>query len=764
MDFKNKKYYLVYLTGFFIILALPILAVSPWFFPPEWGKSIVFKSVFSGIAVLFLWQAISDYQLARFILASYKKQKIVFWIVSAILFLTILSAIFSSNLTLSLWGNPHRAGGAIIFIFYLTFSVALSLTIIKADWSKLFDFSFVIAAGTVLFAIFQYFNLAPQFLIPYGNRPPSTLSNPDYFGLYLLLLFFFNIVFAIKEASLKKILYWINVFLVLFGILISGSRSAYLGLVLGSLFFIFFLPLKIKKIKIISGIILLLVIAGVAYVSFSPEPSFIKNNEKGSYFYQRLSLKNALSDITDFRLSGWKIFWQAIKAKPLLGWGPENISSGFDRYYNPAVPNIESTWWDRAHNIFLEMAASYGLIFAVIYLLFFVIIFFKLSSLRKSPHLNSLHPHAAQATLLAYFIALLFGFDSVTTYLTLFFITGYCLYLINEPSQQNYNDYKDSKPNISKKWLFLSKKKRLLIITALILWIFFLWFYNLKPLAINGKINQIEDIYEPSRPERCRRMLNEFEKLFAKKSFLDAYVRLKYVDQAQSCLVYFKDPQIIIKAIEALQHSAKKYPSYTRNWLLAGALFNVLAAGEENPEKRMEFLSEARDYLKKASELSPKRQEIIIEWAKSYFIEEDFNKMKERAKECLSGGGDTSSCHWYLGLSEILLEDKKSGKENLELAKKKGYPYDSFNSYSELAVIYTKTEDYQELAPIYLWLTDFDPKDIQYRATLAFIYQKLGDYNKAIEQALKIIEINPEAKDDVKEFLETIPIRRYNAD
>ena len=38
----QNKFYWAYLVGIFIILALPLLIMPPWFFPPDWGKTIIF--------------------------------------------------------------------------------------------------------------------------------------------------------------------------------------------------------------------------------------------------------------------------------------------------------------------------------------------------------------------------------------------------------------------------------------------------------------------------------------------------------------------------------------------------------------------------------------------------------------------------------------------------------------------------------------------------------------------------------------------------
>jgi membrane protease YdiL (CAAX protease family) len=46
----------IYLSVFFLILALPLLNLPPWFSPPAWGKTIVFRSILCLIGLIFIWQ------------------------------------------------------------------------------------------------------------------------------------------------------------------------------------------------------------------------------------------------------------------------------------------------------------------------------------------------------------------------------------------------------------------------------------------------------------------------------------------------------------------------------------------------------------------------------------------------------------------------------------------------------------------------------------------------------------------------------------
>lgn len=756
---KNSinKPYLVYLIGFFSILALPLLAISPLFFPPEWGKAIVFRIIFSSILFLFFWQIISTPKFFQQLAERYNSQKKTMWIILAVFLTIILSTLFSSDITFSLWTSPHRSGGSVNFTFYILFSVILFLTLKNGDWKKLWNFSFLIGDLIVAFAMLQYFNVFPDFLVPYTGRPPSTLSNSILFAAYLMLLIFPALYFVIKKAGWHKIFYLVSLLLFIFGIMIGGSRAAYLGILIGGSYFLFFYPIiktekpedknflkKLPILKIAAIALILFAILGVYYANtHSKLPQFLEKNQIFQSVLNRLSINSVLEDP---RFSAWKVAFLALKEKPILGWGPENFAIGFDKYYDSSLPYLTKNpneWWDRAHNIFFDLSVCNGLLFTIIYFSMFGILFYKLFKKRDGNAGDKISAHAILSTFLGYFATLLFGFDSVSTYIIFFFIVGYSLFLTSKDRPETNNS------NI---FYYLFKKKNAIITVLFVLTIWFIWQYNLKPLFINSEINKTEQL-------ECEKKINALEKLFPKKSFLDAYLRLKYVEDAKACMEInpSKETDYINTSIKALKYAADIRPLYTRTWILLGSLNTVLFANETDPQLKKNLYEEINYDFNKALSLGPKHQKILSEWAKFYFAAGDYEKMKSLSEECVALNPDTNACYWYLGLSEIALGNEKNGSEHLKTAIAKSFSYNNQSAYSQLAIVYTQTKNYKELVPVYRSLITLDYKNIQYHATLAFVYKKLGDYKMAREEALEILKFAPEAEEDVNAFLRTLP-------
>ena len=203
---KNKFYWL-HLTGFFVILSLPLLNLPPWFSPPDWGKTIIFRIILSLMIFLFIWQILyktkNDYLSSIIQNISNKKSNVFlgFWLLIAVFGIFLLSTIFSQEPYFSFWGSPYRSGGFLNFGFYIIFAVLAFLLIKTKDWQKIWDFSIIIGIFVSFIAVFQQYGLFGKALIPYSYRPPSTIGGPIFLAIYLLLLCFYALAFLLTKKK-----------------------------------------------------------------------------------------------------------------------------------------------------------------------------------------------------------------------------------------------------------------------------------------------------------------------------------------------------------------------------------------------------------------------------------------------------------------------------------------------------------------------------------------------------------------------------------
>ena len=738
---KNNVVSWVYKIGFFIILALPILVWPPYFFPVDWGKSIVFRSVLAIIFFLYLWKFLRGKE--NFNWQNFIKSKIV-WALGALLGFYFLASIFSVDPLFSFWGSPYRGGGLITFAFFFIFTVLSFILLKKEDWKKTWIFSIFIGVLVSLIGVIQYFKLFNNIFVGTGDRPPSTMGNTDILGLYLLLLFFITLAFTIKEKfRWKKILYFTSLVLFFYVILITGARAAYFGLVIGGIYFIFSYSKKIDLIKVTTiGLLILATIAVFYANTINQYPVFLQQNRLFNSVVSRLSIKDATNDP---RFAAWQIEIKELTDKPILGWGPENLSVGFDKFYDPNT--VTEPWWDRAHNILLGIGVETGILGIIAYLALFIVLFWQLQKAKNEK--NNLAVHGIQATLIGYFVANFFGFDTFSTYLIFFLLIAYSLHLIYEDPTKT-NIVENHNP-INKVWW-----KSCIIFVLFIILIIFLWQYNFAPFQINTQINKDSDLVNQ---KQCDQALTLMDDNLKQHSFLDSYARMQYIEFTKTCAVFYPQNNLdyIKKDLELLNEAVKIQPLYTRYWLYMGAYESTLAGQENDATKKENLTKLANNDFTTALKLAPKHQEIFIDMASLQMISSNYKSSEDYSKKCISLNPSLGDCYFYLGLSQIYSKNSAEANKNIQTAKEKGYNINSETSLIKLANAYNSTSDYQSLAIIFEKLTTLNPNAIQYHSSLAFIYAKLGEYNKARQEAGKVLELSPASKQNVDEFLNTLP-------
>ncbi len=767
--------------GFFFISSLPFWAVPPLLHPAPWGKTIIFRIILSILIFFFVYQITFRKDIFLFRDFWSRPVKLILGLLTLLLSLFFLSTIFSQDISFSLWGSPYRAGGFINFAFYIILSILAFLTINGRDWKKLLDFSICIGVLVTLFGIGQYFKMFSSFIVSAESAIPSTMGNSSLLAIYLSFLFFIALSLGIKEKSIAmRTFYFSSILLFIFGIFLSGARSTYLGLIIGLIFFLFFYPKKITRLKIAVGCFLIFPLLTVYYLNaFPTPPNFIEKNATSnrifSYLVARTSLKTAIGDLAGARFSTWNIGLQAVKEKPILGWGPENFSIGFDKYYDPSLPQVGTLWWDRAHNFLIEYATTGGMLFLIIYLLLIGTLIWQLQKVKKQtasiqlPANNASNPttaHGLQAAFIAYLINIFFTFDSIDTYLLFFLFVGYCLYLIS--SLQTDPALKNNNNNTSPPSSFLYKWKKPIITLSFIILIIFIWLYNLKPLFINKELNWAEYY---STNNNCQKAIEKMEKVLPSHSIIDEFVMLQYSDVLRRCQITNpkQSNQFIQKDIEVLEQASKLRPTYTRTWLLLGGYSNLFVSN--NPDMKIEekeaLLNKAIFYFEKTTELSPLRQETFLGWSDTYILWEKYNEAKEKADQCIKINDKFGDCYWQKALCNVAIGEITESEKNIEKAKENGFQTETnLDHVTQLLDAYltliknsktTNLNYYRSLAGVYRTLTTLNWKNYQYHASLAYVYRTLGEYEKARKEASFVIQFSPESKQNVEEFLKTLP-------
>lgn len=768
MDDKRYKFFLI---AFFVILTLPLLTSPAWLHPAPWGKAILFRIIMSVLLFFLVWQILkgtskgTEFLKLRNSVPLNRKNKVFwpFWLLIALWLIFLLATIFSQDPYYSFWESPYRGGGFLNFSLYIISALLAFLIIKEKDWPKIWNFCLVIGFLTSLIGILQSFHIFSQRIVPYIGGPPSTFGNSMFFSIYLLFLVFIALSFAVKEKRpFKKILYFSLIPLFAFAILLTEARAVYLGLMLGAVYFFIFYPIKSVKgrkkillLKIATIIAVISVIAAVYFVNTREQlPQFIENNRVLKRISSRLSLDLLIGES---RFSTWKVALKAVKEKPILGWGLENFAIAFDKYYDPKLPGLPGIWWDRTHNFMLDIAATAGIPALIIYLSLFGVLFWQLQKLKKKSPDKGLICHTIQAIFIGYLAADFFSFDNFSTYLISFLLIAYCLSLLKPAEELSSSEELSSLPL----WKsgFVSGLFCLLIV--------FIWFAALKPLKINKEINYA---LHYSKNKQCEKAIEKMDSVLPLSSNIDSYLRLQYTEIIKTCLQENIERKYVLgpKIVSILRELKEIRPYYTRTWICLGNYLNVLIENKKalKIENVEELKKEADAAFERANQLSPKREEVFPGWILTKILSEDYQGAKEKAEQCINFNQNTSYCWWKKTLAHIYLREFEQADEAMLLGdpnSKEGL-FQLHKAYLKVLETIEDKEKEKELylechkriANIYERLIVWDIGNFQYYASLAHCYKILGDYKKAEETALLVIDLAPQAQADIEEFFKSI--------
>jgi len=431
MKALNKVIYWSYAA---LVFFVP-LVFTPWNFELfEFNKMVL---------IYFFTLIIGTTWIIKMILGRKIIFKKTFWDIPLILFLIsqIISTIFSIDPHTSIFGYYSRFnGGLLSIICYLILYWSLVANLNTTQARKLIKLSLAGGVLVSLYGIAQHFGIDKDYWVQdVQKRIFSTLGQPNWLAAYLNVLIFLSLSLITSHQSL------IPVFSIFYTtLLFTKSRSGFLGFVIPFTIWTIFNvgkllglspPEKTKKLKNISlTIIITILLSVIIGLPFSVKDklniSFLSDSSNLPATNYQLPATN-ITPSSDIR----KIVWQGAvklwKQNPIIGTGVETF--GYAYYWvRPKVHNLTSEWnflYNKAHNEFLNYAATTGTLGLATYLILIFCLF--LFAIKNS--LNSTF-----YVLCSLVITNFFGFSVVTTSLFFFLLPGITLLLTKNVAETRY--------------------------------------------------------------------------------------------------------------------------------------------------------------------------------------------------------------------------------------------------------------------------------------------------------------------------------------
>ena len=435
------------------LLSVAIVLTSA-FFPFIGGKDYFFRfSVELALIFFVLWWAFeaSDHEVKARLKAVCKKPMFIAVTVFVVMFL--LACLFAYDPHGAFWSNYERGeGGFEMLHYYVFFALLVTLFDKKEDW-KLFFKSFLVAGVLmILYGVFADLGWASNFISQYQGAPPvgwvqklvggrfqGSLGNPAYVAPYLIFSMFYALYLWIVNKMKTKWLPWLIygglTLIFLFFFITSQTRGAFAGLAVAVFVFLVYIVMHSKKWRVpVFAVLACLTILGAIGVHYS-NSAFIQSLPGGRML--QLSFTDSSAQT---RLWTWGSAWKGFEERPIFGWGPENFSTVFDKYFDPRhfVPGASTeTWFDRAHSIYFDYLSETGILGFLSYLGIFAVFYWEFFKKYYRRHEASLTEKALVFVVpIAYLVQGAAIFDVLPIYINVFtfFAFSYFIFYHHEPA------------------------------------------------------------------------------------------------------------------------------------------------------------------------------------------------------------------------------------------------------------------------------------------------------------------------------------------
>lgn len=348
---------------FWFILLFPLL-IYPWGYDPYYT---IPKTAYLQLFVLGTWLYIIIKKRYRSFSLHTPNFKIEY-IIILFLCLVCLSTLLSVNIKTSLYGTKDRYEGTLTLFAYCSILLFSYRLIDLKKLGKVLPGMAIVSIVVSSYGILQHYLL--DFLprnssrINY-NRSYAFFDNPNFFGSYLVLIMLLVMALYLTGKNIKiTIIYFLIVNLNLVALVFSGTRSGWIGVFCGMVFVTVFVVYKRRNLWLKwAGLItafglIIFVINQAENEAYSSRANVIVTDS-----YKIISNQSTGQEGSS-RFLIWKKALPLVKDNFWFGSGPETL-----QYIFPETPEYKGQIVDKAHNEYLHMAITLGVLAMLTYLL-----------------------------------------------------------------------------------------------------------------------------------------------------------------------------------------------------------------------------------------------------------------------------------------------------------------------------------------------------------------------------------------------------------
>lgn len=358
----------------------------------------------------------------------------IFWFFIAYGIISIINTFVSVNIWSSLFGIYGRFIGIFTVLNLLFWSfIVFSEINTRRKILNVLKVSVITAVLIAAYGILQYFDLFVN--IFYWTQDPlerafGTIGHSNHTAAYLgINLVVLVGLIRISSFGWKKISYWLSVILLIIALILTASRG---GIFATSIALILWGIYGLRKVgfkkdlrkygKIIISILLLLLIGGLTFRDQIKSLPIVERSVSTVTYIQE-------GNVPD-RVSWWLSTLEMIKDKPFLGHGLSTYRDIYNKYrrldYRTSDDTQDTITPQSAHNEYLTIAATQGLIGLLAYLLMIIMAFVCAGNFMKRAKdwEDQVLVYSIAMGITVYLVQVIISFGVVSTLFVLYTLLG----------------------------------------------------------------------------------------------------------------------------------------------------------------------------------------------------------------------------------------------------------------------------------------------------------------------------------------------------
>lgn len=719
---------------------VPLIIFSNYISPFHFGKVIIFRSlveIMLAFYILLIWRDRSYLPKANIIVWAFLTFSIAFTL-----------ATFASVIPYaSFWGSLERMGGLFTFWHYFAFFIMM-ISVFKSEkhWLQLLNLTIGIGILSSFYGFGQKTHI--DFFVGSGGRERifGTIGNAALFAGYQIVTMFLalTLLFKPKNSQNFKIFYGSAVLINSIAIMMTAVRGSLLALGVGFLTFalLYSSAFRSKKAKkVLLGLIGLFVVF-VSLALLLRDTPIIQN----SGYLKRITEFSITNYTVQTRFWAWEAGIKGWKETPktiLLGWGPENFNIPFSKYFNPKFfqgPGAE-TLFDRAHNMFVEVLVTMGLLGFLSYIGIFISVI-KVLWKKINQKEDALYGIGFITLIIAYAIHNSFIFDTSANFLVFFTVLGFIYFLSSQ------------KTDIKPKFTRVNQPLFYIVGAGLIIFsIVALYRINVLPAKANYTTTRAIIIGWSNDFPGAVAKYKEAMKYDVPGKYEIRHRYAQYVlEKTNSGKLTPESRQAIETALVEVKKNIDENPLDYLPLLYSARLYIILGKEDRNSE----FNDLSLEMSNKALEISPTFVRTYYEVGQAYLNKKDLDKASEAFKKASELNPEVGLSRWYWGVVEIERGNTKLGLEIIEDILESGIYVPAEADLNRLVSVYVNLGDFPKIAWMYELLVANNGQSAQYRASLAVSYARIGKIDEAVTQARKAAEIDPSFESEASSFVQSL--------